>query len=582
MKMSLLNLCAVDARQGNDHAMFFNQIRSMIYRLHQRPILLINILTMIVCLTGGWILYAGRLYGAQDDMLLSPLSYKSWELVINSYESRFYVSFAVSLFSWRLLVMLFQLTPETFPWWLAASWGLFCVVSAPINIVASLNNLLRCSKRTVFVLVFACWGFWTVTPLIYDATIFIPVTFLHQLGNIYLLSVGTYLWSKPDFGRRGEKALLIAIYLYVTLNPKFLPAVFVLFIGMSVLKIFLQHGSLNILFKYMLLWAFITGVALMLMVFTTDLFSQTLPKYYGGSIPNLPTVVKNFYKPIPFGYATWPRLIEDNSGTRPWHKTDWPFKFALKSTYAADRMFIFVHLGFGVALTVILGWLVIIYFRRKGVLVDPYKSTLRRLLTLLWLALIFVIAFHASVISYFFTPVFPHYAKLLPTLLMTISWSCFIWAIIQLADPVVRRQLQILWEQDSSKTSLPNDQTTAVDRPTFLLLAGVIMVVCLFVVLPNVGLVIDTYRYETWLGEQRLNTRQTIVDIYLTSGKNKFLLLDCPHFFEAPYFLPLYFEWRGYSSLDVIMEGTSDYGPAVKNDAHWVQLPCTDKKFDDP
>ena len=140
----------------------------------------------------------------------------------------------------------------------------------------------------------------------------------------------------------------------------------------------------------------------------------------------------------------------------------------------------------------------------------------------------------------------------------------------------------MLWMSDPLTFSSDRVPSTTDERATFLLSVCAIAFILVYITLPNFGRVIDTYRYEVYLGEQRLNIRQNIINLHINTGKNNFLLLGCPTLFETSWAFDTYFQWRGYPSIQVVMEDAHNYGPAIKADPNWVQLPCTDRKFVSP
>ncbi len=551
---------------------------------NEHPIRMINVGLLIGCLVAGWLLYAGKFYGAHEDLAhLSPLtSSNEWEFFVSKYYEKFYGNFAIWVLPWRLATRILYLSPETFPWWLPIALNLFYILSAPLNFAVSIKNLTSSSWAAALLFLVAFWAIWSMTPITFGITLFTPVGFGGSYTKaIFVLSVVTYLWSKPNFEAWWEKWLLLALYIDLISYSVALPASVTLLFGISILKIFLRHNSFRVLAKYIGIGLFV-AVAILAMIFLTTNARTQYQKDYDATTPNLFAVIKSWYRPVPFGYASFPHITESNNDPRPWHKTDWPFLFAIKSTYSSDRLFVLLHTGFLAILVVGLSMLGIGYIKRFGMRSDSVQTKIPQLLSMFALASIFSIAFHAGTASYFITPHFPQNAKALPTLLVTLSWACFVWGIIQISDPITRKQIVWLWKSELPATPWSEDHPPVLDRATFLLSVCVVAVIVSYVFLPNLGRVIDTYRYEVWLGEQRLMVRQQIIARHLQTGQNNYLLLNCPSLFETSWAFNDYFQWRGYPFIQVIMEDAPNYGPAIKNDPQWVQLPCTDKKFISP
>ncbi len=553
------------------------------YQFVQNPVPTINIILLIICLTLGFALYADKFYGAHDDITrLPPMMFKSeWDYLVYMYHETGFIGLALAVAPFRWLVRTFGLTPETFPWWLPASVNLFCIIGAPINLVASAKNLSRCSVTASVYLLLLIWGMWTISPIVYDTSLFLPVTLLVSHTSLYFLSLGLWLWSRPTWGQhKWEWGVLGAIYVSVLLAPTLLPSAIILFVGMSFLKFIFQKYPIRLTFLSIGLWL---GIAIILIVFlfTATGFYRRSKQDYNVTLPPLSSILRDWYKPIPFGYATFPHSVEGESELRPWHKTGAPFRYTVKSTYISDRGFVIIHVLLLAMLTASIGLTSFAYFRVHNVISQSLEIQIRKLLGTLSLALTCVVAFHGSVVFYFFTPHFWEYSKPLPSLFVVAGWTFTVWSVIQISDPIMQYHL-LLMPRRNTPPFANDDSTVTTSQTPFLLGICLLCAIFFFITLPNIGRVIDTYRYEIRLGEQRYKTRQSIIDVHIRTKQTNFLLSDCPSGFDTYWAFGPYFEWRGYPSIQVIMEDAPNYGPALKNDPQWVQLPCTDGKFVTP
>ena len=548
--------------------------------IHQHLLLSINLCLLLSSLVIGFALYAGKLHQAHDDIgLLSPVAFSSeWDFFSMFFMERGQIGTVLLVLPWRFLVRVFQPSPETFPWWLFSSLNLFCVVTAPLIMLAAGWRLSKPNKNGMLFFLLMVVGCWVISPTAYSTTIFLPVSFFAAYTlPLYLLSLGMWFFSDSAWGKRWKDFIVLGLlYLAISLSTTtFTLSVPIVFIGISLLKSIFHVDSLARLTRSVATWCALTLLVVIFIKVTPGY--QVRTERLGVESPGLQRVILGWYRPIPFGYTTFPLMMEDDGSVKPWHKTV-PYGYTIRSTYSADLAFVILH---GILLAVLFSGLAVTlwaYIKSRQKFRLEAQIKLRNLLGLEVLALIYIVAFHASVSTFFFTPYFPDYTKAYPSLLVVFGWIYSLWAFVQASDSVVWDSLiaTLLSTPDSFDVK---HNLAGADLQTKVLLAFLALsIIFVFITLPNTIRVINIYKNEIWINNQRYKTRHKIIDLYLGDKKSKFLLSPCPQLFDSYWAYSPFFSWQGYPEIQVVMEGAYNYGPAMLEDPSWVKLPCTEER----
>lgn len=134
-------------------------------------------------------------------------------------------------------------TPENFPWWLVRSVDLFCILSAPLLMVAALQNVViprtwlsRC------LLIVALGVVWTLNPRVSEtSTLFSVADLIGYSGPIFLIALAFFVLRKLNphlFTKRSMViGIILASFFFATLGEQYLMVFPVLVLGVALVNV---------------------------------------------------------------------------------------------------------------------------------------------------------------------------------------------------------------------------------------------------------------------------------------------------------------------------------------------------------
>ncbi len=535
---------------------FFLKISKRIREfIAKHPVLSLNLLLLLSCLMIGTRLYAGKLVGQGDDVvILNPLAYSSeWEFLRFLYLNWGGVGAAVLVVPWRILIRVFQVSPDLFPWWLFASLNLFLIIVTPINLIMAGRALLRQHWATSLLLLGFIYAVWVTSPIVYQTTIGIPfsATSVCTLPP-YLISLGVLLLSKTTFklGHR-ESWVLAFLYSVVAVNEShFMLSLPIVFGTITLIKLISQRKPFSEGVKILGFLAIFSVLA--------ALFAWTTPGFHKRglllqfAIPDLATIWHKF----PDWYM---------QGVRLGYSTLFP-------GFASSHLF---HTA--VLLILLLGLIVtgIIIYRNRRSRLNPGEPIFN-VLSLNLLSLGFISAFHVSMATLLFTQYFPDRTRAYPALLLAVGLGSGILWLVQASHLSMRQERR---QRFTSVKSFRADVSTVSPNHSVLIMACIgLAVIGWNITVPNLVNIVNGYRAEVISSQVIHDMRQQIINMYSRTGQTNYRLSGCPEYMEFDHggsfrFSPDYFEWRGYPTISTVREGVGDTIKYLGNKA-WTRLEC--------
>jgi hypothetical protein len=502
-----------------------------------RPVLMLNLCVLAAAVALGVWAYGGLLEGKGDDLRnLNPAAHPTeWHYLKMLYTTWGQVGFGGLMVPWRLVVRIFGIGPDVFPWWFFAGLNAGLNVLAVVHFVIAGKVLMRHGRSWALGLCTFTAALWILNPVSFATTVGIPVVFFSAytlpLYLVSLFSLGFATAGSPL--PRSRLIQLVAVYLLVSLNEAtFMLSLPVLVLALTVVKAHRGARPLADFIRMILPWTAASAAAAFF-VWTTPGFHYRAP-LLGFAVP---------------------------SGTSVWAAVPGWYGDSVRMIYGAlflDRIAYPVVLHSGL-LSALCAGLLMTFLRTWWRRESRRDAGVLRLLDANVLALGYLLAAHAAMSTMLFTPYFPEYTKAYPALLVALGiGSSMVWAIRVIGTLAV--------------TGAGTERAAV---PFAVAAAFVVVSASVWLGLQSSARVVDAYRQELRTSRTLGQARHQARAVYQDTGQRNYNLSHCPPRLEAydgATLTPDYFTWQGLPALSVIQEGAGNSSALPQSsDAHRIQ-----------
>jgi len=451
-----------------------------------------NVALFVLSIVIGWILYHGQM-GSGDALILFSPNYASaplqevwtWYTTINGRLSQALTAIIFWPFSY------FSNSPENFPYWIPRSLMLFCMLTIPLNLIFILCRTAACGFREFWFLFCLLFMVWSVNPVIYNNSIWFEFNFGAYYLPIYLITLACWIMLHIDWSKATKISYWLIhslIYVFISLyGEQYIPTVPILFLTMALVAGSKKEKALSFYWKLIALYSFLTVIASL--IYTMAPGQQLRNPYLSLKKLDLSFdgIVRWYIQAVPSGYATlftprgYPGLL-----------TNAQLKIIHFSHSVMMFLVIIIMIMFG-----------LVYVKARNREIDHMLNLNPALKTGI-LALGFIFAYFASVVTLMVSPYFPDRAGIYPSLLLVASFATTLLLISQTFESQVQASVRRVFSGSMRAKQWFGKQGPNLSFVSFaILLLGFVLITVTY---PNFRRIIQGYSEVKLLSRVRVAT----------------------------------------------------------------------------
>ena len=521
----------------------------------EKFVVLVNLFLFILCLLVGVLGYRGKLHGGGDDMNNlavtvgngSSLEYVKWYYL--NWGQTGIVALIVPI---QAFIKLLHVTPEEFPWWFFASINAFCYLAAVYMLVMGGKRLLKYEWHEALFLLAFIYGVW-LTPIVYNSTIAIPVTFFVAFTlPVYILTVAIYLFSTNSFGQNRKDWLVIGvIYMLLSINTEtFLLSIPVVFTGIIIIHAFQEKYSSIKFFGNL---GFFAAISILSVIFI-----WTQPGFHARPL-SLDLHVPSFLE-----IAKWyVRALED-------------FGFLIlmeNHPYLAHLVVFLPPVFFIVIVTGLCVWY------KNSIQMDSSPRIILLLSNAIW-TLTLIAGFLFCTVPLLFSGYYPDYVKVYPTLLMAGALGLVISFLIHLFEPDTIRELSVFFGKPISNKYFVGHKTYWFWFK-WLGIGVLLLGIFSFITISHFNGIYRDYQIELISSAIRQDFHDVIEVAYYKTGQKNYIIAGCPKEILVEQFWGIsgYFYWKGIDDIFGVLDTDPNIGGVSPQEVwpekeSWYKIEC--------